>query len=57
MSWAWIGLMIDCIVVVALCILVFFIAKRFIRYLRLSNKENGCSKQTEEDRRITIHDL
>lgn len=57
MSWAWIGFMIHCIIAVALCILVFFISKRFIRYLRLSNKENGCPKQTEEDRCITIHDL
>lgn len=57
MSWTWIALLIEILGVIAVFVLVFLIARSLIRYTNSLKKGSGPSKQTAEDKRITLHDL
>lgn len=60
MSWTWIAVLIVLIKilgVIAVFVLVFLIARSLIRYTNSLKKGSGPSKQTAEDKRITLHDL
>lgn len=57
MNWAWIGLLIDSIAVVTVCVLIFFIIKSLIHYCHSSSRNDKLPAQTKENQRVTIHDL
>ena len=57
MSWTWIALLIEILGVIAVFVLVFLIARSLIRYANSLKKGGSPSKQTTEDKKITLHDL
>lgn len=57
MSWTWIALLIEILGVIAVFVLVFFIARSLIRYANSLKKGGGPSKQAAEEKKITLHDL
>ena len=57
MSWTWIALLIEILGIIAGFVLVFLIARSLIRYANSLKKGDSSSKQAEEDKKITLHDL
>lgn len=57
MSWTWIALLIEILGIIAVFVLVFLIARSLIRYANSLKKGGSPSKQTAEDKKITLHDL
>lgn len=57
MSYALFGPIIDILIALAICALVFFIARSLIRYAHSLKKGDKSSKQSAEDKRIALQDL
>lgn len=57
MSYALFGPIIDILIALVICALVFFIARSLIRYAHSLKKDNTSSKQSAEDKRIALQDL
>ncbi|EPI56362.1 hypothetical protein [Gardnerella vaginalis] len=57
MSYALFGPIIDILIALAICALVFFIARSLIRYAHSFKKDDKSSKQSAEDKRIALQDL
>lgn len=57
MSYALFGSIIDILIALVICVLVFFIARSLIRYAHSLKKDDTSSKQSAEDKRIALQDL
>lgn len=57
MSYALLGPIIDILIALAICALVFFIARSLIRYAHSLKRDDKSSKQSAEDKRIALQDL
>ena len=57
MSYALFSPIIDILIALAICALVFFIARSLIRYAHSLKKNYKSSKQSAEDKRIALQDL
>ncbi|WP_421784751.1 hypothetical protein HXT42_02005 [Gardnerella sp. DNF01192] len=57
MSYAFFGPIIDILIALAICALVFFIARSLIRYAHSLKKDDTSSTQSAEDKRIALQDL
>lgn len=57
MSYALLGPIIDILIALAICALVFFIARSIIRYAHSLKRDDKSSKQSAEDKRIALQDL
>ena len=55
MSYALFGPIIDILIALVICVLVFFIARSLIRYAHSLKKDDKSSKQSAEDTRLIKH--